>query len=68
MNNLSSYCGLVDARIRASDKDLPVQHNPELGFQDQQVGRIAAKSANFVDYVQKCFVKLGLQLKVCNFR
>ena len=25
MNNLSSYCGLVDAKIRASDKDLPVQ-------------------------------------------
>ena len=24
MNNLSSYCGLVDANIRASDKDLPV--------------------------------------------
>ena len=24
MNNLSSYCGLVAARIRASDKDLPV--------------------------------------------
>ena len=24
MNNLSSYCGLVDTRIRASDKDLPV--------------------------------------------
>ena len=24
MNNLSSYCGLVDAKIRASDKDLPV--------------------------------------------
>ena len=24
MNNLSSYCGLVDARKRASDKDLPV--------------------------------------------
>ena len=23
MNNLSSYCGLVDAKIRASDKDLP---------------------------------------------
>ena len=22
MNNLSSYCGLVDAKIRASDKDL----------------------------------------------
>ena len=26
MNNLSSYCGLIDAKIRASDKDLPV-HN-----------------------------------------
>ena len=24
MNNTSSYCGLVDAKIRASDKDLPV--------------------------------------------
>ena len=27
MNNLSSYCGLVDAKIRASDKDLPVTNN-----------------------------------------
>ena len=25
MNNLVSYCGLVDAKIRASDKDLPVR-------------------------------------------
>ena len=25
MNNLSSYCGLVDAKIRAFDKDLPVK-------------------------------------------
>jgi hypothetical protein len=24
MNNLSSYCRLVDAKIRASDKDLPI--------------------------------------------
>ena len=24
MNNLLSYCGLFDAKIRASDKDLPV--------------------------------------------
>ena len=24
MNNLLSYCGLVNAKIRASDKDLPV--------------------------------------------
>ena len=25
MNNLSSYCGLTDARMRASEKDLPVK-------------------------------------------
>ena len=25
MNNLLSYCGLVDVRINPSDKDLPVQ-------------------------------------------
>ena len=25
MNNLLSYCGLVDPRIRASEKDLPVK-------------------------------------------
>ena len=25
MNNLLSYCGLIDAKIRVSDKDLPVQ-------------------------------------------
>ena len=25
MNNLSSYCGLVDTKIRASDKDLPAR-------------------------------------------
>jgi hypothetical protein len=24
MNNLLSYCGLIDSKIRASDKDLPV--------------------------------------------
>ena len=31
MNNLLSYCGLVDARIRASNKDLPVQDDePEV--------------------------------------
>ena len=29
MNNLSSYCGLVDAKIRASDKNLPVKDHVE---------------------------------------
>ena len=32
MNNLSSYCGLVDAKIRASDKDLPVQQTGSRQF------------------------------------
>ena len=26
MNNLLSYCGLVEARISASEKDLPIAH------------------------------------------
>ena len=32
MNNMSSYCGLVDAKIRASDKDLPVAAMLETQF------------------------------------
>ena len=37
MNNLLSYCGLVEAKIRASDKDLPVPSakldlNPFIGY------------------------------------
>ena len=27
MNNVLSYCGLVDAKIRASEIDLPVVHH-----------------------------------------
>ena len=33
MNNLSSYCGFVDAKIRASNKDLPVNDQPRVGTQ-----------------------------------
>ena len=32
MNNLLSYCGLTDARMRASEKDLPVQRYPKQIF------------------------------------
>ena len=32
MNNLLSYCGLVDLRISASDKDLPVQPTTNFMF------------------------------------
>ena len=31
MNNLSSYCGLTDSRMRPSEKDLPVQCTGQLG-------------------------------------
>ena len=31
MNNCFSYCGLVDPRISASDKDLPVSINFKIG-------------------------------------
>ena len=36
MNNLLSYCGLVDPRISASDKDLPVPHIT-IGHLDNQI-------------------------------
>ena len=36
MNNLLSYCGLVDARISASDKDLPVRFAKQIGRAVQQ--------------------------------
>ena len=29
MNNLSSYCGLTDSRMKSSDTDLPVQKEEE---------------------------------------
>ena len=32
MNNLPSYCGLVDAKIRASDKNLPMSRIHSNGF------------------------------------
>ena len=31
-NDLSSYCGLLDAKLRASDKDLPVRPKPGFGI------------------------------------
>ena len=36
MNNLLSYCGLVDAKIRASDKDLPVQRCTAFRFEQRE--------------------------------
>ena len=33
MNNLMSHCGLVDARIRASNKDLPALEKVQTTFE-----------------------------------
>jgi len=49
---------------RAILQHILLKHKPDLQFKDQQVGRIAAKSANFLDYVQKSFAKLGLTLQM----
>ena len=50
MNNLLSYCGLVDARISASDKDLPVKLNMEsmnelVAYLNKLVGWLVVNSA-----------------------
>ena len=52
---------------RAILQHILLKHKPDLQFKDQQVGRIASKSANFLDYVRKGFAKLGLTLEVVNF-
>ena len=49
---------------RAILQHILLKHKPDLQFKDQQVGRIASKSANFLDYVNKSFAKLGLNLQV----
>ena len=50
MNNLSSYCGLVDAKIGASDKDLPVCV--------QKAEQIGNMSSEFNVYLLHVFVLL----------
>ena len=56
MNNMSSYCGLVDAKIWASDKDLPVQTDNQLIPDEadikniQSVLEVAIKEENDSDY------------------
>ena len=49
MNNLLSFCGLVDAKIRASDKDLPVNVN---------FGRLKSNSLISLINVETCLLIL----------
>ena len=61
MNNLLSYCGLVDAKIRASDKDLPFQistfsHHipqPTLIFNREKLQNFKSQSGlmRYLDYI-----------------
>ena len=43
---------------------LLLRHKPDLKLEDQQVGRIAAKSKDFSDYVAKALEKLQLGIQV----
>merc|ERR1711879_1135059 len=49
---------------RAILQAILLKHKPNLQFKEQQVGRIASKSANFLDYVTKSFAKLGFNLEM----
>ena len=59
MNNLSSYCGLVNAKIRASDIDLPVLYFAgALFWQDSScdfLWTIKTASQNKIMVIQKWF-------------
>ena len=43
MNNLLSHCGLTDARMRASEKDLPVIHTHPAFEQQKEAGKQAKR-------------------------
>jgi len=49
---------------RAILQHILLKHKPDLGVDDQQVGRIASKCTDFYDYVVKCFKKLGIELQM----
>ena len=56
MNNLSSYCGLTDSRMKASDTDLPLQanrdlRNPDLSFLNQTKNYCDLKPFEEIHYI-----------------
>ena len=56
MNNLLSYCGLTEAKMRASEKDLPVQN-----VEETCLWKIIISSANVLDVWMK-FLTIGKHL------
>ena len=51
MNNLSSYCGLVDAKITASDKNLPVRSLKNL---DPDMNEVIFSSMHVYSVTRRC--------------
>lgn len=42
------------------------KYAPDLSFRDQQIGRIASKSKDFIDYTRKAFKKVGFENEINN--
>ena len=66
MNNFLSYCGLVDAKIRASNKDLPVKKQIEdqmNWFKD--VFPVANATENMIEILLDVFLNLDPGLEFC---
>ena len=62
MNNLLTYCGLVDARKSASEKDLPV-----LDLNSLEVTQQYGKTGRFRSFGLLKKPKLSLSLKMSAF-
>ena len=65
MKNLLSYCGLLDARITASDKDLPVHNMLKVGNwkvapkQVQFSGKYYSTKFKLTQFIFLCWIILS---------
>ena len=71
MNYLSSYCGLVDAKKRASGKDLPVHSSTQLDLHSARKSRsnfvaLAVLVHNIILYVHHYVQKNEKKCSNCN--
>ena len=65
MSNLSSYCGLVDAKIRASDKDLPVTCSSQVFTNPESTNHKVFLFPFLRDHKVSFFAKVLKQLQTC---
>ena len=54
MNNLLSHCGLVNVRINASDKDLPVKTNISCRFCNKTFQVVKTNYVNCIKITHQC--------------